>query len=831
MEQNKTLIRERVEKELERLFQFPLTALPAPLGYGKTVAMHSFLENRGIRTVWVPLLDGGRSQEAFWDRLTAEAGKLDPAAAEQLARLGFPINAGQLDTLMAFAKSFDDGQPTVVVLDDYHLIEKNPRITELVERVAQEQIPNLHLVLLSRTLPQLNRIYLISKGLYYELDMTLLAFTQEETADYFSLMECPASPEDIQRACRCTGGWISAIYLLVLGVKRGIPMKEAADMNRLLEDNLFSTFDDETKEILMQLSELEHFTLPQAAEVLENPRAVGLIRRLAEENAFIMYDRFTGVYSIHSVFLSFLRQTARMKEYDRRPLCHRLGQWFFGQGNMVAAFDYYHRAGKIEELLEMLNSEDCVDIGFLGVQTQKSIAEELPLNACLRYPFPYLQFACDFILSGDEEAAALGIQIEQCMCGYFSKSKEVTERLRARILGELEVLRIYIDFNDVEKMAAHIARARELLGGKKSCIIFRENEFTYGLPHFIYAYYREAGKWKQTADCIINGFQPDLFDGCGTGCDSLALAEFALETGDAATAAVQAKKAIEKAHEKRQICTLLCAGFVRIRLHLLNREPQQALSLLTGMKRHFFQRSDELSGQNRAVFRTTLELIEGYLNGCLALPERIPEWLREGDFSEGTFMFNGLAFPCIITGKALMLTEHWKELLTQCEKFAELYGTFHNQLGLLHNAVYQAAASYHLYGEKAGCAVLLPALLDAQKDGIVMPFVENAGAVLPLLLKMADCADISREYLSRMTRLCRRYEKSVLEFKENSRMLSQRESEVLCFLEQGMTRQEMAASLYCSVSSIESCLESICSKLKVNSTAGAVEKAYELNIL
>jgi DNA-binding NarL/FixJ family response regulator len=61
--------------------------------------------------------------------------------------------------------------------------------------------------------------------------------------------------------------------------------------------------------------------------------------------------------------------------------------------------------------------------------------------------------------------------------------------------------------------------------------------------------------------------------------------------------------------------------------------------------------------------------------------------------------------------------------------------------------------------------------------------------------------------------------------------LTERETQVLTLLAQGLTQREIAEELYLSVSTIKRHLESIYSKLSVNNKISAVQKAREANIL
>lgn len=94
-------------------------------------------------------------------------------------------------------------------------------------------------------------------------------------------------------------------------------------------------------------------------------------------------------------------------------------------------------------------------------------------------------------------------------------------------------------------------------------------------------------------------------------------------------------------------------------------------------------------------------------------------------------------------------------------------------------------------------------------------------------------AEISRnERSSYAERILSLYEKqSDLAAEQPSVHLTERETQVLTLLSQGLTQREIAARLNLSVSSIKKHLESIYTKFCVNNKISAVQKAREARIL
>lgn len=96
-------------------------------------------------------------------------------------------------------------------------------------------------------------------------------------------------------------------------------------------------------------------------------------------------------------------------------------------------------------------------------------------------------------------------------------------------------------------------------------------------------------------------------------------------------------------------------------------------------------------------------------------------------------------------------------------------------------------------------------------------------------------AEINRkEQLSYAEQVLSLYGKQILEPEAKQPpdiLLTERESQVLVLLAQGLTQREIAEALFLSVSSIKKHLASIYTKLCVDNKIRAVQKAREANII
>ncbi len=826
----KYLSRDRINLALDKIFEYPLTILSATMGYGKTASVRNYLDKREIRNIWVSLLGSDGEELVFWDKLCSSVERVDPKAGKHLIDMGFPEDARQRSKVMDFIWKLSDGNSCVVVIDDFHLIHQSKPLCTLIEVMAEEEIPYLHIILITRTSPPFNHLNLYSKGLCHYLNTELLAFNQQEIGEYLKLMGFSSSMEEIQLLYHYTNGWISAIYLLLLGLKQGIPVTEISYITRLVEKNLFSTFPDSTKQALFKLSVLDNFTIPQAVQITEDVHIPEIMEQLMEQNAFIGCDRQTGEYQLHHVLLDLLREKY-MNGEEKEHVCLNAGKWYFEQEDFVRAIDYYHRAGKMEALLEQMNHIKNMRSGYMGVGLLYKVFLKIPEAWYIKYPFPLLHFAICFAISKDKHMVAEGKRIVDTLTAYYSNDQNFTPINTDLVLGEIEVAKIFLIFNDARLMVEYSKNADRFMNGGVSCNVFRDDSFTFGVPHFLYSYYREAGKLNNTLECLMDGFPPHVFNGCGTGCELVALAEYTLETGELDQVEALINQASYKALTAGQVPIMICADFTKMRYYLATGKVTKAKEVLDQARKYLTSPKYKVNPQNKIIYNAAVDMCEGYLYGCLKQLEMIPEWLRSGDLSLDSLMMRGLAFPLIIYGNAITLEQNWDKLIILCESFRDDYLIFHNQLGLLHNSIYKAIACYQLHGMEAGLLTLLPALQEALSDGIVLPFAEHYEYILPMLYKLRKQNSIDLVYLEKVIRLSEQYRNHIKTLEAMDIVFTEREIQVLQLLSRGMTQREIAKSLCFSISTAKKHLESIYRKLNVNNKINAVQKAQKNKLI
>lgn len=818
-----TLRRERVNRALDNLFYYPMIIVEAPIGYGKTTAVREFLAARDSHVMWLSFLSPEDNAALFWDKLADQIGKLDRNAGDRMRSLGFPEDAPQTARILSLLNEIEFEENTVLVIDDYHLV-KGRLVGALLKQIVQEEPENLHIIVITRDTSNLELGELLAKGLCSIFHQQALLLNGKELREYCHILGFRAEEDTLKKIEEYTGGWISLVYLILLGLEYGVPIGRNNAIDDLVENVLYNAYDDSIRSFLRQLSVMDSFTAAQARYVTGESRTEELLRRLRRENAFIAYDEAADIYRIHNVLLDFLR-AKQMDDEERSSLYKRVGEWYLDQKAYLTAYGYLFRAGERTRILEWLDHPENVTIELAEFDGAAELFSTTPGEVLAKYPIAYLQYIALLLISGDPSAVQDGTERLEELKVFYEKTENIEESRRRRILGEISTIRVFSVFNDAEKMAACTFEALRLFDGDTSWLMHRDGEFTLGSPHFLYTYYRAPGKLRETVDRMVTDFPAysRLANGCGAGCEYVALAEYALETGDWEAAELNARKALYRVRKAEQSGLAICAVLSLIRLHIYRGEIRESLYEL-GQLREVVLR------ENNAIYNTTLDLVEGYVQACLGRLSGVPEWLRTGDMSHAHFMFQGIAFNYIVYGKSVLLTKNFIELEMLSGMFTAYFSYFNNQLGFLHNQIFDAIAKFRLYGPEQGFASLRKALNMARADHIILPFAEYAPFISGMLRRLA-AEDPHDLYIREVLDATEQYAGSLKHAPQSTVSLSSREREVLSLTAEGYNRNEIARQLGISPGTVKTHLENIYHKLEANGKLMAIKKARDLKIL
>lgn len=818
------LNRERINDRFVQVYDYPLTIVEASMGYGKTSAVRNFLETQKIKPIWITFQSENGSADYKWKKVCDEIGKWNSDIGETLKHLGFPVDVPQMDQVLSVLSNMNTDESLFMILDDYHLTEYEP-LDRLIELIVTERIEDFHLIIITRNTGNLNSVELVAKGFCNLITQEFLKFTETEVRDYCVMMMETISEKDMQKINDYAGGWITLTYMLLLGLEKGIPVGMNMTIDELISLTLFDVYDETTRAFLIKLSFMDSFTADQAQFITGESHTADILRKIKKENSFIYFDEVNQTYQIHFVLLDYLRSKQNLLANEKQALYNRLGEWCLDKLNFPKAYASFYRAGEIRRILEHLDNPENIRNELAEFEGSLEMFEKTPIALLRQYPIAYLQSILIALIRGNEETA-IGCrrqldQLEQ----FYNEQNKIDQTYRNRILAEVNIIKKFTVFNHIEESTVGNELILRLLNGEQSYILRRENEFTFGSPHLTYNYFREPGLYQQTVQMIIDKFPvyPQYTNGCGTGSEYLARAEYSLEIGNWAEAELNSEKAIYKARTKDQHSIIICANFVLIRLMILQGKITDSLSCLQELEK-------EIREVRNPIFNTTIDICKGYIYANLGQTEKIPYWLQVGDMNTADLFYQGVAFNYLVYGKAVTASRNFVKLEILAENFVEYFAIYHNQLGFIHNGIFAAIAKYNLYGLENGIVALNKTLSEAHLDGICMPFLENAPFLIEMLreINKRQSRDV---FIQRVLSASEVYIQS-LENGELPRIsLTLREQEILRLTADGWKREEIAKRLYISPATVKTHLQNVYRKLEVSGKNAAIKTAVKNGLL
>lgn len=818
MKKTELLRRKHLDGVLSCLYDFPLTIIEAPAGFGKTTAVRSFLNAQENSPLWITLLMQENYSSSFWNNFTHQLGKLDETVSAKLKALGFPADIPQMEKVLSLLNRIRFPARTVLVIDDFHLLQ-DISINHFLMHIIAERIDNLYIVIITRDTTQLDFTEFLSKGLCYIVSQQKIKFTKDEVHEYCRRMADGISEAEIRSISAYSDGWISLVYLLLLGLENGIPVGMNETIHELVEKMLFNTCEEQIRGFLLKLSVMDIFTAKQALFVTGVEKAEEFLRRLRKENAFVYYDQVSQTYKLHNVLLDFLRIKQHFKAEESKALCSLLGEWYLAEHDFSAAYACFHSAGDIERILSHLNEPENIRNELTNFEGSSEMFCRVPRELLYQYPLAYLQHILLSIVTGDKKTIVdCARQLDDLKKAYESMTN-IDVAYRNHIIAEVLIFKRFTSFNQIDSSGGTNLEILRLLNGRQSYIMSRENEFSMGSPHLLYVYFRDKGSFGQLAQLAIERFSTyaGFADGCGTGSEYLIPAEYALETGDWEAAKLNSLRAIYKAGTKEQTSIIICATFTLIRLYLLQGKIPEALDMLKHLEL-------EVALVNNSIYNTTIDMCKGYVYACLNQREKIPLWLQTGDMTTADLLYEGVAFNYIVYGKAMLLSKNYIALEVLTDTFQEQFDRFSNRLGHLHNLIFKAIANYHVNGMKEGVAALEYALAEAQPDDILLPFAENALHIMDML-KTAASNDSRNEYIRKVLSYSEQYMEGLKNSPLNKVRLSEREIEVLSLLAEGLKREAIAERLCLSPGTVGTHIRNIFQKLEVSGKVAAIKMA------
>ncbi|CAG0935245.1 HTH-type transcriptional regulator MalT [Thermoflexales bacterium] len=362
-----------------------LILIAAPAGFGKTTLLSAWIDQITAcasppRAAWLQLDPGDDDRVRFMRYLIAALQTIDARWGQTAqAMLQAPLSAdGDQALAAALAALINDlaaqPQQSVVVLDDYHLIQSRPvhdALTFLLDHVP----PIIQFVVAGRADPPLPLARLRATGQLTEIRAVDLRFTPDESAIFLNeTMQLDLTRDQIAALDQQAEGWIAGLHLAALALQGTLSRQGRRDFNAFLEsfsgrnryvldyliEEVLSRQADDVQDFLLRTSILDRLTGSVCEALTDRPHGETRLAALEQANLFIEpLDQDRTWYRYHPLFAEFLRSRLqqRLSVSTVLELHRRASGWYTQHGlwheaiaHALRAQDYDHAAALIEQI-------------------------------------------------------------------------------------------------------------------------------------------------------------------------------------------------------------------------------------------------------------------------------------------------------------------------------------------------------------------------------------------------------------------------------------------------------------------------------------------------
>ena len=343
------IARPHLLRQIEMATKYPVLLVSAPAGYGKTTLVAQWVSScHPEDTAWIDLDPGHNDPTRLWADVAAAlelvgchlaADTVGSVATDPAALLTTTVLPRILEALRVHP------HPLTVVVDDLQVLQ-NATCSEQLDHLMSTLPDHVHLVLVSRSDPQLRLGRLRVDGKLVEIRAADLSFTVEETAAVLRTENGSLSDDAVLELARRTEGWPAAVYLAALSlVDRSDPeefVRGLSGSDRLIADYLseevLARQDSELRDFILDLSIFDHFTADLANHVRQTRSSTRLLRQLERTNLFLVPLQDADWYRFHHLFATFARSALEVERPEAIDTLHyRAAQWYAGHGDVEEA--------------------------------------------------------------------------------------------------------------------------------------------------------------------------------------------------------------------------------------------------------------------------------------------------------------------------------------------------------------------------------------------------------------------------------------------------------------------------------------------------------------
>ena len=799
---NTIYISERLQESLRSISRCALTAVVAPMGYGKTTAVNWYLAEHAkaeeMKIIRISVYAENRA--IFWKSVQDAFAH---AGLDFLRDYPCPGDAASGSMLADdLCHALAGKVPCCIFIDDFHLL-KDARIAAFLCTLANRMPENVHLIVASRDcfLPDGEVVRLGNR--VCQIGMEQLQLNRTELAVYAHKCGMDLSETQIETLLHTSDGWFSAIYLnLRTLAERGALPERNSDIYAMFTAAMIDPLSEKQRLFLAVMGLADAFTVEMACFVTGNADAEKLIGILTTQNAFVKCLPDGATFRFHHMMKECAERAFRTLEKEKQKVYREnYGAWYEEHRQYLHAIAAYRQCEDYDALLRVIQKDSGILLSSLRPETVLEMIDACPASILKAHPLTILVLMrCMF----NWRMIPKMMELKALLLTAIDERPEMPAGERGDLLGECDLIMSFLCYNDISAMS-RLHRSASAQMSRPAISIHKSGGWTFGSPSVLMMFHRAPGELESEL-VEMDESMPHYYkitDGHGQGAEKIMRAEAAYMQGRFTDARIALEGAYAQIVGNGQENMALCCDFLALRL-----------SLYADVERRYTleERYAELLRHHNAAWINLWSAIRAYYHALLGDMEGIPELFGAHRLSSVNLLAPGRPMIEMIENQVYLAQGAYAKVIGRSEGLLALCEGMHYALVALHIRI-QTAAAFEMLGKtEEAQAWLSRALSDAEPDGLVVPFVENDRFLKPILARESGSALIERILALGEAAEARRA--------ANARpvafgALTQREFEIVRLMALRLSNREIAERLFLSEGSVKQYMNRIYSKLQI----------------
>ena len=821
---NSIYISERLQKSLQPVSNSALTAITAPMGYGKTTAVNWYLSRlaKDTQALLIRISIYSQNLSIFWKSVQ---NAFSFAGLNFLENYDCPedeASAGFLTEILCY--QLEKCENCYIFIDDFHLL-KDDRADTFLCRMAGRIPENVHLIVASRNHFISDDWIVRLGGRLHRIEIDDLRLNSGELSAYIRRCGTSMTDSQLEHLLKSSEGWFAAVYLNLCSFsKSGELPGKTSDIYQMFSASMLNPLPEDRKEFLSAMGLADEFTEEMAEFITKREDVHQILKMLTRQNAFVTCLNDGQTYRFHHMMKECAFRAFRTLDDSRQAFYYeRYGAWYEKYGAYIHALSAYRRNQNFAAILRVVQKDAGILLASLKPEEVLEVLNRCPVSVLKEYPLAILVLMrCMFNWKNIPKM----LELKELLLASIREHPKLSEEERGNLLGECDLIQSFLMYNDISRMSQFHRSASEKMT-RPAISIRSDGGWTFGSPSVLMMFHRKSGdldkELEEMNQCMPHYYK--ITNGHGQGAETIMSAEAHFMRGNFVDAHIALEKAYTQIQGNGQESIALCCDFLAQRL---------SICMDIKMRNTFEERRKELLQGHNTTWVNIFDSTCAYYYAVTGQTERIPTLFGAHMLSTVNFLAPGRPMMEMIENQVYLAQGEYSKVIGRSESILAMCQALHYDLVALHVQIQLLAANWKLGKTEQALELLRRSLSQAFPDGILMPFVENYPYIEELL--KGSFFGINENFLFRITRMGKEWEMRCDQLKKEEayppvfKVLSDRELEITELMAKHMSNKEIAQSLFLSEGTVKQYINQIYSKLQIPGDV-RVKRKYLLEMM